>query len=298
MILLDLYRDGGIPIEEVADDTWAHLETVFDLEDVPSDKLAFHRHSVESSLRGALDVLAELGMVRVADVTETATEYGGRELSGGTVELTPLGKWAVQRFASRVTSAPVVGQLRTLSAAELLAAASDIPEAEAKAEIDVWIDHCGEGAAQELVEALRTADGTGRGLGFRALLRMGPDAAPAVNRLADDPSLSPYVTVWRIDTLTGTSDDMDCTGDPERFVRLLGAVVELWGPAAAVSGWAEPAAGADGLQSMLDEAWRVKRPETEQVLGCCSAGRGSSPHMPILGRVPLTITNVRSVVTP
>jgi len=265
-VLLDLYRDGGIPIEEVCDDTWAHLEAVFDLDDVPSDKLAFHRQLVESSLRRAFEVFAELGMVRVADVIETATEYGGRELSGGTVELTPLGQWAVQRIASRVTSAPVVGELRSLSAAELLTAASDIPEKEARAEIDAWIDHRGEGAAPELVEALRTADETGRGLGFRALIRIGPDAAPGVNRLAEDPELAPYVTVWRIDTLTGTGDDMDCTGDPERFVRLLGVVVELWGPAAAVSGWAGPAAGADGLQSMLDEAWRVKRPETEQVL--------------------------------
>jgi hypothetical protein len=272
MILLDLYRNGVLPIEEVTDDTWAHLETVFDLDDVPSDNLAFHRQSVESSLRRAFDLFAELGMVRVADVTETTTEYGGRELSGGTVELTPLGKWAVQRIASRVTSAPVVGELRSLSAAELLAVASDIPEVEARAEIDAWIDHRGEGAAQELVEALRTADETGRGLGFRALIRIGPDAGPAVNRFADDPELAPYVTVWRIDTLDGTGDDMDCTGDPERFLRLLGAVVELWGPAAAISGWAGPAAGADGLQSMLDESWRVKRPETEQVLAAIGSG--------------------------
>ena len=266
LILLDLYRHGGISIEEIAEDTWAHLEAVFDLDDVPPDKLDLHRHSVESSLRRAFDVFGELGVVRVADVTETLTRYGGRERSGGTVELTQLGKWAVQRMASRVTSAPVVGELRSLPAAELLAAASDIPEKEARAEIDAWIDHRGEGAALDLVEALSTADETGRGLGFRALIRIGPDAAPAVNRLADDPELAPYVTVWRIDTLTGTGDDMDCTGDPERFVRLLSAVIELWGPAAAVSGWAGPATGADGLQSMLDEAWRVKRPETEQVL--------------------------------
>jgi hypothetical protein len=266
MILLELYRDGCIPIDDVAGDTWAHLETVFDLNDVPSDKLAFHRRSVEWSLRRAFEVFAEMGMVHVADVTETATVYGGKDLSGGTVELTSLGKWAVQRIASRVTSAPVVGELRSLSAAELLTAASDIPEAEARAEIDAWIDHRGEDAAEELVEALRTADETGRGLGFRALIRIGSDAEPAVNRLADDPDFAPYITVWRIDTLAGTRDDMDCTGDPERFVRLLGVVVELWGPAAAVSGWAGPAAGADGLQSMLDEAWRVKRPETEHVL--------------------------------
>lgn len=271
-ILIDLYRHGDIPIEEIANDTWAHLQIVFDLDSVPTDKLAFHRHLVESSLRRAFDLFAEFDMVHVADVTETTTEYGGSERSDGTVELTSFGKWVVQRFASRVISAPVVGTLRTLSAAELLATTSDIPEAEARGEIDAWIDHRGERAAPELVEALGTADDTGRGLGFRALLRIGPDAAAAVGRLADDPELAPYVTVWRIDTLTGTSDEMDCSGDPEQFVRLLGAVIDLWGPAAAVNGWAGAAAGADGLHAMLDEAWRVKRPETEQVLAAIGSG--------------------------
>ena len=158
------------------------------------------------------------------------------------------------------------------SAAELLAAASDIPETEATAEIDAWINHHGDDAAWQLAEALRIADETGRGLGFHALLRIGPEAADAVSRLADDPDLAPYVTVWRIDTLTGSPDDMDCAGDAERFVRLLGAVIELWGPAAALGAWAEPAAGANGLQSMVDQAWQVKLPETEQVLAAIGGG--------------------------
>jgi hypothetical protein len=278
MVLIDLYRHGRTPIDDLADDAWAHLEVVFDLEDIPTDKLAFHRELVESSLRRALDLLAELDTVRVDDVTETPAAYGGTDHSGGTVDLTPLGKWAVQRFASQVTSAPVVGRLRERSASELLTAASDMPVVEANAEIDAWIDHHGDGAAAELVDALGSVDETGRGLGFRALLRIGPAAAGAVSRLADDPGLAPYVTVWRIDTLTGAPDEMDCAGDPERYVRLLGAVIELWGPAAAVNGWAAPAAGAGGLVSMLDRVWRVQRPETEQVLAAIG---GEHPDKPI-----------------
>ncbi|MFH1329204.1 MAG: hypothetical protein ABIJ48_00880 [Actinomycetota bacterium] len=272
MILLDVYRDGDVPIDEVAQDMWNHLLDVFDLDDVPGDKLAFHRTLVEGSIRRAFDLLGELGLVDVEDVVEAKTDYGGTVRTGGVVDLTPLGKWAVQRLASRVTSAPIVGALRESTAAELLTAASDISEAEAVAEIDAWVEHRGSGAAGQLVEALRTTDETGRGLGFRALLRIGPGAADAVNRLADDPELAPYVTVWRIDSLAGAPEDMDCTGHPERFVRLLGAVLELWGPTAAVSAWAGPAAGADGLIAMLDQAWRVKRPETEQVLAAIGSG--------------------------
>jgi hypothetical protein len=59
---------------------------------------------------------------------------------------------------------------------------------------------------------------------------------------------------------------MDCGGDADCFIRLLGGVIELWGPEAAVSAWAGPAAKTVGLPAMLERAWRVDRPETEVVL--------------------------------
>ncbi|MCH7670479.1 MAG: hypothetical protein IIC71_14955, partial [Acidobacteria bacterium] len=61
------------------------------------------------------------------------------------------------------------------------------------------------------------------------------------------------------------------------FVRLLGVVIELWGPVAAVGAWAGPAAGADGLLSMVEQAWRVKLPETEQVLSAIGDGHPDKP---------------------
>ena len=277
MILVETYSQGDSQIEDIFDDMWAHLLNVFELDEVPADKLAFHRRLVENSLRRAFGVLEELGTVAVGGVTEVSTEYGGIDRTGGVIKLTPLGKWAVQRMVSRVASAPIVGALRESSAAELLTAASDLPEAKANAEIDAWIDFHGDDGAPLLVEALRNADETGRGLGFQALLRVGPEAENAVTRLGDDPELAAFATVWRIDTLTGSPEDMDCGGDPERFVRLLGAVIELWGPEAALSGWAEPAAGTDGLVTMLDQTWRVKRPETEQVLATIGSGHPDKP---------------------
>ncbi len=174
MFLVDLYRDGETPIEEGADRMWDYLANIYELDDFPQDKIDFHQDLVRNSLRWAFSRLAELGSVEVSGVTTTPTSYGGAVTSGGTVGLTPLGKWAVQRFASRITSAPVVGELRYATARDLLEAVSDIPEQVAIAEIDVWIDHHGEEAALELVEALPGADETGRGLAFRALLRIGP----------------------------------------------------------------------------------------------------------------------------
>lgn len=266
VLLVDLYRNGDDPIPDLTEDAWEHLHSIYDLSEQPANKLEFHRELVESSLRRAFDFLSDLGTVRVYGVEEIPTEYGFSETIGGSAGLTPLGMWAVQRLAARVTSAPVVGALRNLPATELLAAASDLPEAEAIVEIDTWVEHHSAAAAALLVAVLPDVDETGRGLAFRALLRIGPDATDAVDTLADYPELAPFVTVWRVDSLTAAEGEMDCAADPERFVLLLHAVIELWGPEAAALSWAAAAAGRPGLPAMLDQVWRVKLSLTEDVL--------------------------------
>ncbi len=271
VLLLGVYRHGAMRIDELAANVWTHIRNTFDLDHLPQKTLDEERETIEWALRRALDRLAEFGSVEITGVTETPRRYAGTDRSGGTVALTPLGTWVVQRFASRITSAPIVGALREADAPELLAGVSDLPDVEATAEIDAWVDHHGSGAAPLLVEAFSTADETGRGLAYGALLRIGPQAADAVEALADDPELDHYATIWRVDTLTGTASDMDCGGDPSCFVRLLGAVIELRGPEAAVSAWAGPAAGSVGLPEMLERAWRVDRPETEVVLAAIGA---------------------------
>lgn len=270
-ILIDLYCKGTRPIEVIAAEMWRHLNNLYVLDDVPADKLRFHKDLVERSLRRAFDRLAELGTVQVSDVVETPTAYGGTDLAGGVVGLTPLGTWAVQRLASAVTSAPVVGAFRDASATNLLNAVSDIPEAEAEAEIEAWVDHHGDSSAGELVAALPDADETGRGLVFRVLTGMGPAAVEAVEALAGNPGLAPYLTVWRAETLDASPSDIGFSGDPEEFVRLLAAAIELSGPAKAVRDWAGSAAGPVGLGAMIDRVWRVELAETELVLATIGA---------------------------
>ncbi|MEK7295615.1 MAG: hypothetical protein AAB018_03685, partial [Actinomycetota bacterium] len=266
-MMLELYRRRDpYAIDELVEWAWHDLNATFDLSDVPTDKLEFHRGLVDWSLRRALDRLTELGVVIIADETSIPTQYGGNERSGGTVRLPPLGLWAVQRMLSRITNAPVVGALRSSSAPELLRAAADLPEDIARAEIDAWIEHHGDHAAGELCAAIRDADETGRGLAFRGLLHIGTDAAAAVAALADDPELAPFVTVWRVDTFTASPEEMDRSGDPEGWIRLLHTVLELWGPQAAAAAWAGPAAGVSGIDAMLNTAWRVKGQRTEDVL--------------------------------
>ncbi len=269
VLLYELYRHGEMSIDEAAAGMWRHLSDRFVLDDLSDHRLEMEMEieTVEWSLRRAFDRLEEFGTVTIEGVEETPSRYGGTpDRAGGTVGLSPLGTWVMQRLASRVTSAPVVGALRESTVDELLAAVSDLPEIEGSAEIDAWVEHHGPGAAALLVLALRSAGETGRGLAFRALLRIGPDAEGAVLTMAGDPEFDQFVTIWRVDTLSASSDEMDCEGDPDRFVRLLGTVIEQWGAEAGVSAWAGPAARTGGLVAMLERVWRVDRPETEDVL--------------------------------
>ncbi len=266
-LLLGLYRDREPrDVDELASIAWEVLEDEYDLTDVPTDKLDYHRHLVDVSLRSALDRLGELGIVEFADEVRTPGIHGGVERSGGTAKLAPLGLWAEQRVASRITEAPIAGMLRHASAPELLHAAADLASEVADAELDAWVDVHGERAARELCDALLTADETGRGLAFRGLLRIGPGAADAVAGLRRHADLADFVTVFRMDVLVAVPDEMDRAGDPEGWVRLLHTVIELWGPDAMASAWAVPAAGAPGIETMLEAVWRIRGERTEDVL--------------------------------
>ena len=86
------------------------------------------------------------------EVSEVSS--GGQEVSGGWVEMDVLGGWLVNRLAAEVAEAPVIGGLRYLDAADLPGAAADLPDAEARAEIDHWLYAGGESAVGRLADAM------------------------------------------------------------------------------------------------------------------------------------------------
>lgn len=264
--LLDLYRSGtALALDGVCDEMWELLLTEYDLEGVEGSKLDLHRRLVCGAVRYALDRLVDLGVVDVTGVEHVAdTVTRSPEPRGGEVALRPLGIWAVQRLASTMTDAPVAGALVDHDAGGLLRATADLPGAVAHAEIDAWVDRHDD-AAEQIVAALPDADLTARSLGFRALTTIGPAAADAVARLARYDDLEPWATVWRVQASVAERGEADCSGDRDRFIRLLAAALELRG-AQALPAWLEPVAGASGAAAMLGECWRVRRPETEAVL--------------------------------
>ena len=272
-MLIELYRVGEpIEINELADEAWVGLMEQYDLGHVDESRLEFHHDGVEHSIRIIFDRLHELGIAEIVGEVNTMTQYGFTERSGGAARLTELGMWAVQRMASGVTSAPVVGALADASATDLLAAAADLAADIATAEVNAWVAARGNVvAAEQLCAALPGASETARGLAFHALLRIGPDAAPAVATLVADEQTEAFVTVWRVDTLLAEPDEMLRVGDPAGWVRLLHTVIELWGPQAAVAAWADQAAGPPGIDAMMSAAWRVRGEQTETVLSAIGA---------------------------
>lgn len=275
-LLLELYRtQGPLDFADLAAEAWDTLLDAYDLEGTEPSKLAFHQRLVTRALARSLQLLEEFGVLRLVDVeaqpddSPAPPESVGSPAPTGSVGLTDLGVWAINRLLSQVTDAPVVGDLVDVDAAELLARAPDLADDLATAEVDAWLARRGHAGAEALVAAMPGASEVGRGLAFRALLRLGPSVGDAVERLADDPDLRAYATVWRVDAQVATADEM-VAGNPADFVRLLHAVLVVWGPQA-VAGWVGPAAGARPLTTVIESLWRVPLPQTEEVLGALGA---------------------------
>jgi len=257
---LQMYGEpAGLDLADAAAETWSHLLDDFDLDDEEPAKLELHRGLVARGIVDALGRLEQLGVVRLDDLPDDR-----RAEVAGTAHLTPLGTWVVQRVAAPAMPAPVAGALADLDADELLRRAVDLAEDLARLEVRNWVERRGDGGPEALVAAFPSASEAARGVAFSVLLDLGPAAVQAVEPLKDDPELSAFRTVLRVDALAATEAEMVAT-DPERWIRLLGAVLELRGPHA-LTVWAGTAAGERGLLAVLDDAWRVRLPQTGAVL--------------------------------
>lgn len=273
--LLGWYEHGQQDIEDLAEETWEWLQELFDLSGIEQRKLDMHRSFVEHGVRRILDRLAELGIVDACDVTEVESTVGVDRI-GGTVQLTELGTWAVNRMAAPFVDAPVAGTHVGDDAATLLKRCADLPDDVARAELEAWIAARDTRAgAMDLAAALRTIDPVAVGLGFNALLRLGERATDAVRSLEDDPRLAPYVTVWRVDAMDIDPSEV-VTRDPAEQVALLDAVLDLRGPHP-LAMWlplmlgVRSDMGRDEVVEAVGELWRPRTEQAEEVLGAIAA---------------------------
>ncbi len=267
-MLLYLYVEQNDEVEELAARAWEVLNNQYDLSDLSDDRADFHRRLVLRDLRCVVHQLAELGVVRVFDEEVSEVSFGREEVAGGWVEMDVLGWRLVHQLAAEVAEAPVIGGLRDLDAADLLRAAADLPDTEARAEIDHWLYAGGASAVGRLADALIDAPPTERSLAYHGLWRSGTAALVAFN---ERPALADVATIFAVDMQLVPVTDVSREDNPEGWVALLALVIDFWGPEAAATAWASQTTGLTPISTMLDRAWRVPGEDTETVLGAIAS---------------------------
>ncbi|MFF4383288.1 hypothetical protein [Kitasatospora sp. NPDC001547] len=253
----------------------------------PSEELLGDITDVMVALDPMLGDLAELGLLEYRPIDpELFDEEDGEEPAVvgeepldeeesarfGLVRLTPLGQYGIRQWLLEDGyDAPLVGDLARGDAAELLRGVCESANVLPEEELRVWT--AGRepvAAARELLAAARGADGYGplrRMLCVSALNLLGPDAAPAVRDVMDDPELGGAARAWL--TAQGATDVpvpdramalwtvvdtfaaqlLDNGGDAELLRELITDLPVNGDPA----GW-------------FGELWRVDHPYTADVL--------------------------------
>ncbi|MFC7330299.1 hypothetical protein [Marinactinospora rubrisoli] len=162
---------------------------------------------------------------------------------GGTVELTGLGRWAMNQLLTEAgMTAPVIGDYATADAAELADVLVGYSEADRLAEFVGWLRQRSERqAAAELVAAGGRAGCGRRGMAVALLRRLGRPAEPAVRAGLAEPLMWRHCREWLHDRgfdpvrdLTETdrgwllADAVAALAEhrgPDDFMRLLGRLV-------------------------------------------------------------------------
>lgn len=254
--------DGPRRVDDTAGLLWAELRG-FDEPETPEDEAwaDIELDLVDAMVRQAFAVFADLGVVAVEGDPDDATR----------VALTPIGAWSVGRLLTLLEqegAAAYVPRMSELPAVGLLGRIWDVEDPDdAAAEVEAWIEARGlEAAIAELCATLPDVDDPSRGLVVRTLLAFGPVTRSAMASVPDTPELAPFVLLHRAEFDEDVPAELDCAGDPERWVRTVSAALHVWDDAVPVLAVAHHAAGEPGLPVMLDVAWRVRGRATEDVL--------------------------------
>lgn len=214
-----VYAMGELDLKLLHDAAWQQVEDRFVL-DLPPDVLKFWRQMMETDIdRVILGSLNELGAVTLAD---------------GKVTLTPLGQWATNRMLrDRGEAAPVIGELASSNASELLHACASMPLEPADREIRAWIDARPATAAQELGLAARS--GEVPLMAMHALSLAGPQGEAEVRQLLAIDSLRPQAQLWLVQHGYEDSSSLSPETLQTAMVEAIAVEIDDDGPVAATA---------------------------------------------------------------
>lgn len=254
-----------------------------DTSEEPSDAVLEEVSSVMMRLDEQFRLLAPLGLLEYQPLDETLIEEADSEeppltdeeedpTRYGLVALTPLGIHGVRaRMLDAGVRAPVLGDLARVSAAELLAALPEYPEAAARTELELWTSGRKDAeAAQELLAAARGHDARAprrRLLCQQALSLVGRGAEPALREVLADAQLGGLARVWLVEH---GAEDVPPPGEEMVFwltVDTLAAQLAGMDGAEESDELRELVRGlVDQHSGFFDKVWRVDHPATAAVL--------------------------------
>ncbi|WP_067478163.1 hypothetical protein [Actinomadura hibisca] len=211
---------------------------------------------------GLPGAVAEALRLELADL-ET---WGAVRAAGGGLVLTPLGVWGVRELLlADGFVAPVVGDLASAPAAELVAGLLWHRHDTADEEITGWLaGRPADRAAAELLAVMRDGGPGARNLAAGVLQRVGPEAADAVRAAADHPAVRPYASLW----LAGHGLGGALSRDEYVwvFIDTVAAMLETAEPHEAVAAALAEAPEAADLGAAVEGMWRADHPDTAAVL--------------------------------
>jgi len=232
---------------------------------------AFRHNFVESEIRVAVSTLEAAG-VAVWN-SEIETRHRTKTRVGGTVALTPAGRWVLHRHLVEVHDidlpAALPAQFTDLDFEAMLqacevAASDDV--AQVMREIAAWSNQRGDDAMPELLLAARaTADPAVRNMALAVLSeQFGPDAEPAIRSLLDAPGCRGSALLWLVDHECEPPEIL-LDPDPAVFADVLALVLASRGPDDMIDVF-EHVGNHDAQLALLPELWRLPSPAVGVVL--------------------------------
>lgn len=244
-----MYAMGSLDLKLLHDAAWQQVEDRFVLDRSP-DVLEFWRQMMESDIdRLILGTLAGHGAVTLAE---------------GSVSLTPLGLWAINRMLrARGEAAPVIGEHASSGTSELLHACASMPLGAAEREIRVWIDARPTTAAHELGLAARSGDLSLMAL--HALSFVGPQGEAEVRQLLALDSLRPQAELWLVQHGHEDSSSLSLATLQTAMVETIAVEIDEGGPVAATAQF-QSLGPEEGQADLVERLVRAEHPRTSEVL--------------------------------
>ncbi|RCV56670.1 hypothetical protein DEF23_01765 [Marinitenerispora sediminis] len=185
---------------------------------------------IRDEQRAPLRAVAEFAVYRSL---ATLARHGAVHLHpGGCVELTALGRWAMNQLLTEAgMTAPVIGDYAGADAAELTDVLVGYGEADRAAEFRGWLRHrSGRQAAAELVAAGGRPGCGRRGMAVALLRRLGRSAEPAVRAGLADALMWRHCAEWLNDRGLDPGRDLTETDRSWLMADAVAALAEHRGP--------------------------------------------------------------------